>query len=331
MTTRRAPIDVAVLLLEGGHASTAVGPLEVFSAAGSLWQTLTGGAPAPRFRVRSASIRGRPVRAAGPCALRPDEALETLGRTDLVFVGSGGVDLDASLRRNAPVAAFLRSAHARGACVAGVCSGVALLAASGILDGRAATTHWGLVDACRERFPAVDWRPGEIVTEADGVYCGGGVYASLDLSLYLVEKLCGRDVALECSKALLIDMPRECQAGFAVLPLGGRHADAAVQRAESWIHAHCRDEFRFEELARQLGMSPRNFIRRFKAATGIAPVEYLQRLRVRAAMRLLEADHVTVQEVGAAVGYADAAFFRALFRRHTGLAPTAYRKRFGAA
>jgi transcriptional regulator GlxA family with amidase domain len=223
---------------------------------------------------------------------------------------------------------FLRRRGERGAQVAAVCSGVALPAAAGLLDGLPATTHWGLIDEYRARFPRVDWRPSELVTEADGVYCGGGVHAANDLALYLVEKLCGRAVAVECAKSLLIEMPRACQTGFAVLPLGRRHSDPTIRRAEEWIQRHCRESFGFAALARELGMSPRHFIRRFKAATGLAPVDYLQRLRVRAAQRLLEEPHAGVQEVGQAVGYEDAAFFRRLFVRHTGEPPAAYRRRF---
>lgn len=323
-------IDATIVFLEGGHASTAIGPLEVFREAGGLWNRLRDEAVSPRFRVRSASIGGRPVRAEGPYTIQPDLALEDVGQTDLVFVPSAGLELDAFLARNAAVTDFVREAHRRGARVAGVCSGVALLAQAGILDGRIATTHWGLASVYAQRFPGVDWRPEVLVTESDGVYCGGGVHAALDLALYLVERLCGRSVAVECSKSLVIDMPRSCQSGFAVLPMGTRHADEVIRRAEEWIHRHCREEFRFESLARELGMSPRNFIRRFKEATGLAPRDYLQRLRIGAARRLLEEDsRATVQEVGLAVGYGDAAFFRGLFKRHTGLAPAAYRRQVG--
>lgn len=322
-------LDVTVVFMDGGHASTAIGPLEVFRDAGSLWNALQDEPAEPSFRVRSASIGGRPVRPDGPYTLQPDESLESIASTDLVFVPSGGLDLDRMLIEQAPVVDFLQRMAAGGARMAGVCSGVALLAEAGLLDGRAATTHWALVDRYRERFPAVDWRPDDLVTESGGRYCGGGVYAALDLALYLVEVLCDRATAVRCSQALLIDMPRACQAGFAVLPMGARHDDDAIQRAEEWIHRHCRESFRFEELARELGLSPRHFIRRFKAATGLSPVEYLQRLRVRAARRLLEEGHATVQEVGATVGYEDAAFFRGLFKRHTGMSPAAYRARFG--
>lgn len=324
-------LDATVLFLDRGHASTAIGPLEVFRAAGVLWNAWTDEPEQPRFRVRTASIGGRAVRPDGGYALEPDHALEDVGATDLVFVPSAGIDTEEQLAANRPVIEFLRESHARGARIAGVCSGVSLVAASGLLDGRAATTHWALADEYRERFPRVLWSPEDLVTECDRIYCGGGVHAALDLALYLVEALCDRALAVQCAKSLLIDMPRACQAGFAVMPVGARHHDAAIERAEEWIRGHCREDFRFESVARELGMSPRNFIRRFKAATGLAPVDYLQRLRVRAAERLLEEDGASVQEVSARVGYEDVAFFRAVFKRHTGLTPAAYRRRFGSA
>jgi transcriptional regulator GlxA family with amidase domain len=321
-------LDITVLFLEGGHASTSVGPLEVFRDAGVLWNHWVGEAPEPRFRVRSASSDGRAVRPNGPYTIQPDCSLVEIDHTDLLFVPSAGLPLDAVLERNAAVIELLPDLHARGARVAGVCTGVSLLAAAGLLDGRRATTHWALVDEYRARFPAVDWRAQDVVTEDGDVYCGGGVYSSLDLALYLVEKLCDHDTAVQCAKSLVIDMPRACQAGFAVLPMAARHGDEPIARAEQWITGHCREELRFDALARELGMSPRNFIRRFKQATGLTPLDYLQRLRVRAAQRLLEDAHLSVQEVGARVGYDDAAFFRDLFKRHTGLAPVAYRRRF---
>jgi transcriptional regulator GlxA family with amidase domain len=324
-------LDVTILFLDGGHMSTAVGPLEVFRDAGVLWGRLTGGAEDPRFRVRCASTRGKRVAGGAPYAVHPQESLRRITRTDLVFVPSVGVDFEGAIARNHAVIRFLRRMHERGARLAAVCSGVALLAASGLLDGKPATSHWALVPQLRERFPAVDWQPDALVTESEGIYCGGGVHAALDLALFLVERLCDRETAVECSRALLIDMPRACQTGFAVLPIGRRHGDGAVARAEDWILRHSSEAIGFEALARQLGMSPRNFIRRFKEATGLVPMEYLQRLRVHAARRYLEDEQTTVQQVAGAVGYGDAAFFRAVFRRHTGLSPADYRRRFGRA
>jgi len=332
-------IDVTVLMLDGGFASTAVGPIDVFRCAGVLWNVLNGEAPSPCFRVTAASFDGSPVRADELLSLAPACALAEVRSTDLILVPAVGLDLetlmttgydiDLSVARNARVIPWLQQQAAQGAQIAGVCSGVALLAAAGLLDGKRATTHWALAERCRRRFPQVDWRPEYLVTDAAGVYCGGGVNAASDLSLYLVEKFCGREVATQCAKAMLIEMPRIWQVAFAHLDVKAQHADEAILRAQEWIHQNYDKDVRLEQLACRIGMSPRNFIRRFKAATGQAPLAYLQNLRIAAAKRLLENGRNTVQEIGSTVGYDDTIFFRSLFRRHTGVTPTEYRQRFG--
>jgi transcriptional regulator GlxA family with amidase domain len=168
-----------------------------------------------------------------------------------------------------------------------------------------------------------------MVTEDRGFYCGGGVNASLDLSLYLVERFCGHDIAMQSAKAMLIETPRAWQAGFAIVPLKTEHSDNTISVAQEWLHENFRHDFPLQAPARQVGMSLRNFVRRFKQATGDSPLIYLQKLRIAAAKRLLEGDHRTVQEISDAVGYQDVAFFRGLFHRHTGVSPSAYRRRFG--
>ncbi len=331
-------IDVTVLLLDGGFLSTAIGPMEVFGCAGVLWNVLHDAPPEPRFRVTAASFDGAAARPDGHVGLTGSCALSEVAATDLVFVPAAGLDLetlmvsgfdvDAAIARNARVIPWLQQQAARGAEIAGVCSGVALLAAAGLLDGRRATTHWGLADQFRRRFPDVDWRPEYLVTESPGVCCGGGVNAASDLSLYLVEKFCGREVAVQCAKAMLLEVPRIWQVAFAHLDVRRDHEDGAILRAQEWLHEHYDREVRLEALASRIGMSPRNFIRRFKEATGQTPLAYLQSLRIATARRLLENDRGTVQEITAAVGYDDAMFFRSLFRRHTGLSPNEYRQRF---
>ena len=224
---------------------------------------------------------------------------------------------------------WLERWHRRGAAIASVCSGVGLVAATGLLDGKRATTHWGLAERFRKKYPKVKWMPELMVTEDRGFYCGGGVHAALDLSLYLVETYCGHEVAVQSAKALLIETPRAWQAGFAMLPLKTEHRDESISTAQEWLHHNFHKTFALDVPARRVGMSLRNFVRRFKQATGDSPLLYLQKLRIAAAKRLLEGDHRTVQEISHAVGYQDVAFFRNLFQRHTGVSPSAYWQRFG--
>lgn len=322
-------IHVTVLLLDQTFASTAVGPMEVFRHAGFLWNHLTGKPEKPRFEVKMASADGHLVQCDGPIRIEPMASIDDILKTDLIFIPTTGLSLDDVVERNAPVVPWLKKWHQRGAAIASVCSGVGLVAAAGMLDGKRATTHWALAERFREKYPKVKWRPEFMVTEDRGFYCGGGVHAALDLALYLVEKFCGHDVAMESAKALLIETPRAWQAGFAVVPLKTEHNDEAISTAQDWLHENFHRPFPLQAPARRAGMSLRNFVRRFKQATGDSPLAYLQKLRIAAAKRLLESNHRTMQEISDAVGYQDVAFFRALFQRHTGVSPSVYRERFG--
>ncbi len=321
--------DVTVVFLDQTFSSTAIGPMEVFRHAGALWNFLTGTQPSPRFRVTTASAAGRPVCCDGRIRIQPDKSLAEVRRADLIFIPTTGLSIDDVVERNAPVVPWLRKWHKRGAAIASVCSGVGLVAAAGLLDGHRATTHWGLADRFRQKYPRVKWMPELMVTEDRGFYCGGGVHAALDLSLYLVERFCGHDVAVQTAKALLLETPRAWQAGFAIVPLKTEHSDENISSAQEWLHQNFQKNFSLQVPARRVGMSVRNFVRRFKQATGDTPLIYLQKLRFAAAKRLLEGDHRTMQEISDAVGYQDAAFFRQLFERHTGVSPSAYRQRFG--
>ena len=325
---RARPIDVTVVLLDGGYASTAIGPLEVFHSAGLLWNWLKGEPHEPRFRVRVASPGGRMVKSLCNLGIKPECALEDVRRTDIVVISASGWDLQEKIMRHTAIISWLKKMHDQGAYLAAVCSGAAYVAETGLMDGREATTHWGVVGALRERYPNVRWRPEHFVTEDGRICCSGGVYASIDISLYLVEKFCGHDIALKCAKALLVGLPRTSQSGYSIVPISRPHADTRIRKAEEHLRVHFRDDVGIETLAKRSAMSPRTFIRRFKAATGRLPGEYAQMLRISAARDMLEKDALPVREVSERVGYTDLGFFRELFRRHTGMTPAEYRSRF---
>lgn len=324
-------IRVSVVLLNDGLPSTAIGPVEVFQCAGTLWNTFVDDELQQHFDVTTASVDGKPVRCAAPMLINAETAIGEIDGTDLVFIPTGGIDVEAMLTRHAPLVPWLKKQYEAGAMLALVCTGVAFAAAAGLLDGRRATTHWAAASDYAQLFPKVDWQPEFLVTEHDRIFCGGGVYSAIDLALYLVEKLCGHQVALDTARALLIDMPRTYQSGYAVLPISRPHEDTRIRRAEEWIQENFAQQIRLEEIAKGIGMSPRNFARRFKAATGKLPGAYLQELRVAAARQRLEGGSEPIQLIGRDVGYEDLDFFREVFKRHTGMSPADYRVRFGSA
>ena len=333
-------LNIAVLFLNGGSPSTAIQPMEIFSYAGVFWNILEDIPAEPLFEVTTASLDGMPVRSSKQVSLTPQCAFSDLDKPDLVFVPSGGLeleslacqgyDVDTIISTNSEVVDWLKEWAAAGIEIAAVCSGVALLAKAGLLDGKQATAHSGLIEKYRRRFPQVDWKPEYLVTDAGNIYCGGGINAAADLTLYLVEKYAGHDAAVQCAKSQLIEMPRTWQIAFTYFAIRTEHDDTQVLSAQEWLQHHFAENVRFETLARNLGMSFRNFTRRFKAATGDTPLNYLHALRVAMAKLRLEKGYSTIQAIADEVGYEDLIFFRKLFKRHTGLTPNDYRNRFGA-
>lgn len=321
-------LDVTVVVLEKGYASTAIAPIEIFHSAGVVWNWLHGEPKQPRFRVRTATVDGRKVSAAGSLGLTPDCAISDVKHTDIILVAAPGWDELDRITKNSSLVPWLRKWHARGAYIAGACTGVAYLAEAGIMDGRQATTHWGVADIYRQRYPKVHWRTEQFVTEDQRVFCSGGVYASIDLSLYLVEKFCGHEIALQVAKSLLLSMPRGRQSGYSVVQLSRPHSDERIRETEEYLQQHFDSDVSIESLAERAGMGPRNFIRRFKAATGHVPGAYIQALRVSAAKEMLETGTSSIQAVCSKIGYEDIGFFRNLFKRHTGMTPGQYRERF---
>jgi len=165
MTIRRGKLDVAVVLVSDGYASTAVGPIEVFSDAGTMWAEMCGDDPEPRFRVTTASIDGAPVRSAYGLNIAPDRAMVELGPVDLVMVSASGPVPEDWLARHAAIPPWLAERYRGGTRIAVVCSGVAFLAEAGLLAGRKATTHWGVADGFRQRYLDVDWQTDLLITE----------------------------------------------------------------------------------------------------------------------------------------------------------------------
>ncbi len=318
--------QIDILALEGVLAGTVSGPQDILSLSGVLWQQLHGDEPAPDFTVRVVTPDGRPVRACNSLVLTPHgTACQT--RPDVIVLPAI-MDIDATLARDRPILEWLRAAHARGCILAAICSGALLLAETGLLDYREATTHWGLVADFRKRYPRVLLRPDAMITESDNLICSGAYSSYLDLAVRLIEKLSSPQAALRASRLFLHDPGRRSQAPYAVFAGRHDHGDRPILAIQEQLENNLEQGFDFDRLARRYGMGRRTMERHFKQATGLTPLAYLQRLRVERAKQLLETDTASFDEISYKVGYKDTSFFRKLFVKHTSLLPGAYRARF---
>jgi len=207
-------------------------------------------------------------------------------------------------------------------------AGAFLLAETGLLDGKSATLHWGFTEIFRKRYPQVSLEPDKMYIDHGRLYCSAGVSAGMDLSLYLVDKFCGRKAAVESAKTMVLDMGRERQTPYDCYFVSKDHGDSLIVEAQEWIEQHQTEAIDYDWLAQKFRMSRRSLERRFKNAVGITPLGYLQKLRVEYAKHLLEEGTQTFNEITYQVGYEDISFFRKIFIRLTGLRPKEYQQRF---
>src|SRR5579885_1981004 len=157
--------EITILLLDRMFPSTATGPMEVFRHAGSLWNLFTGTQRAPRFRVTTASVDGRPVNCDGGIQIKPNASVQDVRDADIIFVPAAWMNSDSVAERNMPIVRWLKRRCEHGVVVASVCAGVGIVAEAGLLDGKRATTHWGLAERFRSQYPRVNWLPGLMITE----------------------------------------------------------------------------------------------------------------------------------------------------------------------
>ncbi|RVT91136.1 GlxA family transcriptional regulator [Sphingomonas crocodyli] len=252
------------------------------------------------------------------------------GRAPDMLIAPGSMHSLISAADAAPFARFLRDHHAQGTLLASTCAGAFLLAETGLLGGRPATTHWYFADAFRERFPAVRLEIDRMVIDDGDIVTAGGLMAWTDLGLRIVERLLGPTLMMETAKFLLLDPGSREQRHYAPFAPKLTHGDEAILKVQHWLQAREARAVSVVDMAREAHLEERTFLRRFKAATGLKPIEYVQHLRIGKARELLEFTKRSVEQIAWSVGYEDAAAFRKLFHRIIGLSPGDYRQKFAA-
>lgn len=318
---------VTVVAMQNTMASAIIGPMDVFSQSGVMWNYFNGQEIKPFFEVKLVTSIGEPFKCLNGVRIVPDGSIHDVRETDLVVVSSI-LDIEKTMRVQSEVVDWLKDQYHRGSHIATICSGAFVLAETGLLDGKTATTHWGFADQFKKRYPQIDLKVERLITDEGDLFCSGGYSAGIDLSLYLVEKYCGHEVALQCSKSMISDIGRISQAPYAIFQYRKDHRDDQILAVQEWIENNFNKNFNYDKLARQNGMSRRTLERRFKIATGETPLTYQQSIRVEAAKRFLEKGIRSFDEITYQVGYEDSSTFRKIFSKQTGLVPTEYRRKF---
>ncbi|MFE2377066.1 GlxA family transcriptional regulator [Streptomyces sp. NPDC059398] len=308
-----------IVLFDGVQSLDVTGPLEVFAGAGRIDRDA--------YTLRTASLDGAPVRTSGGLTLVPDGTLADSGDPHTLLVPGG----QGTRAPDPRLIDWLREHAPRAERVVSVCTGALLLARTGLLDGHRITTHWSVCDHLARTYPAVDVDPEPIFVRDGKFATSAGVTAGIDLALALVEEDLGRDTALTVARHLVVFLRRPGnQAQFSVQLAAQTAQRDPLREVQQWISEHPGGDLSVESLAARARLSPRHFARAFRAETGTTPGQYVGRVRLEHARRLLEDTADSVAEISRACGYGTPEAMRRAFLKSVATAPAEYRRRFHA-
>ncbi len=317
--------NVSILVPESAVLAAIDDPRHVFSAVNDFANAR--GNP-PVFDVKLVGLEKEVKLHNSSFTVHADHLIDDVLRTDLIFIPAFYGDKNDFLEKNRDFIPWINKQRSRGAEVVSLCLGAFMLAKTGLLDGKKASTHWKAADEFKKMFPKINLVTDKIITEENGIYTSGGATSYWNLLLYLVEKFTDRATAILVAKYFAIDIERDSQSAFILFQGQKDHHDIEVKRAQEFIENNFDEKINVEELAHKFAVGRRSFERRFKKATNNSIIEYTQRVKIEAAKRELETGAKNVNEVMFGVGYSDTKAFRGVFKKITGLTPIEYRKKY---
>lgn len=318
------------ILVPSGNAviDTIIAPYNLLKMANSYYKRVNG-INECLFKIDLVALSNAPVIYQGLFSITPTKTIDEISNTDLIIVSAIDGDLEKEIEKNRAFIPWIKTQRIENdAEIASLCKGALLLAETGLLNGKSCATHWTAHEIFKERYPLVNLIPDKIISEDNGIYSSGGAYSFLNFMLFLIEKYCGRETAIWCSKVAEIDFDRIDQSQFMIFSGQKEHDDEAIKHAQIYIEKNYEHKLNIDEIASKVNVSGRSFLRRFKKATSNTPLEYIQRVKIEAAKKKLESTTLNINEVMYDIGYNDEKAFRNTFRKHSGLAPLEYRKKY---
>lgn len=321
-------MHATILALPGSLSASISLSAEMLSAAGDLATSNRrhdGGAYAP-LSISIAGLETGPIAGKG-LRLFCDTALHEIANTDLIILPALWRNPLVALHRYAAVIiAELQRLRGDQTLICAVGTSSFFLAETGWLDQRPATTHWSYFDLFHKRYPQVQLKREFLVTQSGQLFCAGSINAVADLMIHFIEQLFDHRIAMGVASQFSPEIRRPIQLYGHIQGEYETHSDEAIIEAQQWLRDHCNSHINMQTLCKTVGLQYRTFNRRFKQATGITPLAYLQQLRIQQARELLQTSNLSVGEIASQIGYDDTSYFCELFRRSLNQSPQSFRR-----
>lgn len=316
---------IAILALKNANYASIVDARAVFDKANALYKERFN---QERFVIQVIGEAREISIEKGLITIRPDATVNEPIDSDLIIIPALRGDLLSSNHLNRYFVDWIIKKYRQNCEVASLCTGAFLLAFTGLLKGKKCTTHWNYANEFRFYNPDVTLVDEKIIVEHNGLYSSGGSNAYWNLLMFLVEKFTDREIAILVAKHFVVNLDKVAQTPFIIFNGLKNHQDLIILKAQDFIERSYQSKITVEQLAEVHHLTRRTFERRFKKATHCTVLEYLQKVRIEASKKALEAGRKPVEEIMADVGYADGQTFRALFKDITGITPLQYRERY---
>jgi len=318
-------IHISILVLNEAIINSIDAPKQLFSKVNEVIMENGG---QPLFDVNLVGITKETSINSGAYKVQCDFILNEIVKTDLVIIPMVCNGFKKAIEANRGFTPWIIDQYKNNTEIACLCTGSFMLASTGLLNGKNCSVHWATTNEFTAMFPAVKVVNDKIITYDQGVYTSGGYYSYLNLILCLIEKYAGRAMAILFSKMFEIDFDRKSQSSFMIFTGQKDHEDEPIKKAQEFIENNYQGKITIDQLIKMLALSRRNFERRFKKATSNTIIEYIQRVKIEAAKKGLEAGRKPVTELMYEVGYSDVKAFRSIFKKLTGLSPIEYRNKY---
>jgi len=315
--------QVALLAFHDALATSISLPMELLTAANSVSRL---NQRTPLMKAHIVGLDPAPIRVSGGMQILPSAALTTDDHYDLIIIPSRWRHPHRGAPTRPEVIRWLREHEQRGADICAVGNGSYFLAEAGLLKQRVATTHWHYFDDFASRYPDVALQRDYLITQADNIYCTGSVNSAADLVIHLIDRYWGAWVARRVAQQFSPESRRPFSRNSYRVDRSDLHRDEVIALAQNWLARHLQEPLNIRDLASQSGLSERSFHRRFRQATGLPPLQYMQKMRIELAQDLLQNSNLTVEEIGQQCGYTDSSYFCRLFKNHCTSSPGEYRR-----
>lgn len=319
------PIRIHFLLCERMLATSSTLPMEMLMAAESAARSLPSNGQQPPLEIKTISLTSQAIPTRTGLLWQADDIINNKPPSDLIYIPGLWRNPRPTIQKHQETLSWLREQYQNGAIISAVGTGVCFLAEAGLLNGKAATTHWHYFDQFQKDYPQIQLKRQYFITQAGNLYCAASINSLADLTVHFIHRFFGKTISSHVERHFSHEIRQAYDTSGFLEAEKNPHPDEEITQIQIWLQDNYQRDILFPQVANRFSMSVRTLNRRFKNALGQTPLDYLQEIRINTAKDLLKTSNLSISEIADKVGYQDTGYFTTLFKKKLAITPNSYR------